>query len=153
MPSSEDLQRVGELLRDARERAGLQKSETARRVGVTPAYIAFVERARPNTRGRGNPSRPRRELLLAWTRAVEMHEERAREVLSLAGYDLGPESGSLVRELSPPYEDWALRRDEVLKRVQEVVRLAEGSPHRYDLVETLERVVALLEFRLRHEEP
>jgi transcriptional regulator with XRE-family HTH domain len=156
MPSPDELQQVGELLRGAREEIGLRKSEVARRVGVTPAYVSFIESARPSTQGKGNPSQPRRELLVAWPRVVGMDEARAQQVLTLAGHQRSnpaPEALSL-RETIQRYEEqpWPVRRDQLVARMREVVRLAEASPLRDTLVERIDGFLDLVEFRLLHDE-
>lgn len=94
----------------------------------------------------------RRELLLNWIRVVDMDEVRAREVLTHAGYNVDPGIGKAVQETPSLYEDWTLRRDAVLTRVGEALRVSEGSPDRDDALLTLECVLDLLEFKLRHEQ-
>jgi transcriptional regulator with XRE-family HTH domain len=155
MRNAEDLQLAGALLRQRREVLGLRKSDLARRVGISPAYVTLIEDAIPRSRGKGNPTQPRYDVLVTWTRALGMDDEMTEEILALthrspvlfdAKAPVEPQVGYGI----PP---WPRRRELLLGQVNEVLRLAEGSPQRDELADLMSGLVELVKFRLLHDEP
>lgn len=80
---SVDLARLGARIRELREASGLTPAVTARRAGVSPAYIHSVENATPSGRT-GRPSLPSVPVLRGIADAVGA---KRSELLELAGYD------------------------------------------------------------------
>src|SRR5436190_5251823 len=99
MSSPEDARRVGELLKLRRDELGLRRSEVARRVGISPTYVAMIEDARPREGGRGSPSRPTADILLAWSSALALGEPQTEELLAAAGY-AAPRAVAEFRQLT-----------------------------------------------------
>jgi transcriptional regulator with XRE-family HTH domain len=153
MRNPEDLRRVGALLRQRREALGLRKSDLARRVGISPAYVTLIEDAIP--RSRGNPTQPRYDVLVTWTRALGMDEEMTEEILALAhrspvSFDAKAPNEPHVAQAPLP---WPRRRELVLEQAHEVLRLAEGSLQRDELADLMSALFELIKFRLLREEP
>src|SRR5438477_12372049 len=102
----ERLIELGALLRDRRDELGLRRSDVARRVGVTPAYIARIEDAAP--RPSGKRTRPSQAVLRRWTGALGMSGGSRTQILERAGYappsGSGPPISSTVRERGADYE-------------------------------------------------
>lgn len=153
MPTTEDLEQVGSLLRERREELGLRKSDVARRIGVTPAYVSLIETAAPRQVGRGNPTRAGADVLTAWARVLEMDDELSGRLLNLAGHTIVL-ANSKVPEPPPQYEPWPWprRRELLLAQTLEVLRLAEDSPRRDELADLIAAVLDLVKFRLLHDE-
>lgn len=79
-----ELERLGQELRERRERLRISRAELSRRVGLSPTYTWLIEQASPRDRGR--PTRPSEDVLRRWTRALGMEEGETRRTLNLAGY-------------------------------------------------------------------
>jgi transcriptional regulator with XRE-family HTH domain len=149
-----NLQELGRLLKARREQLSLRRVDLARRSGLSQGYIGNVEEARP--RVSGNPSRPTREVLLAWTRALEMDEQASRRVLELAGHVFpeGEGSGPGTAETSAPhrldsaFEDWGFQRDELLTEVKQLLRLAQSREDRARIVAYLRMTLEMLKEHL-----
>ena len=57
MTALTDLDRLGKMLKDARERGGLSQREVAEAAGISPTYIRTLEaRTNPNTKKASRPS-------------------------------------------------------------------------------------------------
>ncbi len=110
---------------------GLRRVDLARRAGLSQGYVGNVEEARPRINGR--PSRPARDVLLTWTRALLLDAETTGRVLGLSGYYPIEEAnrGRRLMESSTPYslratpEAWDVHGEELLIELEELVRRAQ----------------------------
>ncbi len=156
MPTPEDLRLLGELLRERREELGLRKSDVARGVGVTPAYVTLIESATPRRQGRGNPTQPGREVLVAWARVLGFDADDTARILSVARPVMMSqslvESDQMYSARSFDSSPWPPRRDLLLTQVLELLRLAEHSSQRDEVADLMAAVFELITFRLRHDD-
>jgi transcriptional regulator with XRE-family HTH domain len=151
-----NLQELGRALKAYREQLSLRRADVARRSGISQGYIGNIEAARP--RISGIPSRPTRQVLLAWTGALGMDEQATRRVLELAGHSLREVEGSggtiaegpAVYVLDSAFEDWAIEQDEVLVEVRQLLRLAQRTEDRTRIVAYLRMTLEMLKQHLAH---
>lgn len=153
MPTPDELRQLGQLLRHRREELGLRKSEVARRIGVTPAYITLIERATPRRQGRGNPTQPRRDVLGVWALVLGLEEEETARVLGLGRHTVQPSAATGLQQVPPPDVPWPRRRELLMEQVSALLRLADQSPDRDALADLLTTLFDLIRFRLTHERP
>lgn len=151
MVTPEDLRAVGKLLRQRREELGLRKSDVARRVGVTPAYITLIEDATPRRQGKGKPSQPGNDVLTAWAQVLGLDRDQTRTILRVARPI--QMATPIDTDTSPRTDDrppWPPRRELLLQQLNEVLRLAEASAERDVLADLLEVLLQLIRYRVVH---
>lgn len=79
----QDLERLGQRLRELREAAGLSRGAAARRAGITTTYWSTTESVKPNTRN----NRPVVPLVPALRCMADAVGGDRAELLELAGHD------------------------------------------------------------------
>lgn len=79
--------RAGELLKMARQAKGWPQLELALSLGVSQRHVSFVESGR---------TRPSKELIVGWMRAVDAHPDLLRAALLHAGFAADGEPGAEV---------------------------------------------------------
>jgi transcriptional regulator with XRE-family HTH domain len=143
-----DLVELGRVLKERREESGLRRADLARRSGVSQGYIGNVEVAR--RRVGGKPSRPTREVLLSWTRALGMDESERERVLRLAGYS--EFEGSMARSVLPALETsvefWDEQRDVIASQVKEIMRRAQEREDGREILDYLRLTLEMLTERV-----
>jgi transcriptional regulator with XRE-family HTH domain len=92
-----DLQTLGTVLEARRSELGIPRTVLARKVGISPSYMWMVETAA--VRKGGQPSRPSRDLLEAWTEALLGDAVFRAKVLMLAGHTASSEGTDLPAPL------------------------------------------------------
>jgi transcriptional regulator with XRE-family HTH domain len=85
MPAMKEKRRLGEIIRARREASGLSQRELGRCVGVSAAYVAYIE---------SGTRRPSHTLLFRLTRELHLNQ---REIFLLAY----PEVAPLIFRLPP----------------------------------------------------
>jgi transcriptional regulator with XRE-family HTH domain len=139
VPSDVDLVRVGKIVEQAREDAGLSARELAAAVGISPVYLRAIERgANPKTK---RPSRLSASTIVALCRELEIVPD---ELLELTGHDKDL-AGVGERTSEPP-----ARRavEDHVKRIQEAARgMSRRGPFLYErALERLEKFA--VDFRM-----
>jgi Helix-turn-helix domain len=148
VPTETELLQLGDLLKQWRERLGLRRVDVARRVGISPSYVAVVEDAivRPG----GKPSRPKQPLLRAWCRALGMTRQDLALALDYAGYAIreapkGVRAGRAVQTMTQDSDRYAaLDEDLLLAELRDVLELAALDGRRAEVEKALRPIFRLL---------
>lgn len=105
MDTATDFDRLGQLLKEAREHSGMSQRQTAEAANISPTYVRAIEsRSNPNT---NKPSRPSPAVLRAMGNALNVNAET---LLNLAGYDSEATKRGTVGGPTQNTLEWDLKR-------------------------------------------
>ena len=153
------MRSFADLLREARQRAGLTQEELAKQVGIDPSYISKIER--------GIYPPPARDKILSILDALGINKKAIRSYFLLeAGYassdDLGGVDEDEVleeqKEIKLPFAVGAfhfpqtkrLEQEVLIEKIRQFLRSPDLSPdERQEYTELIRSFVNWLEFRRR----